>query len=245
LRPLIGMTCGTLVDPNGRRPTKFSINQAYVRAIADAGGTPFLIGPIGDVDVLRGQFAAVHGLLLPGGGDIEPSFYGAAPTAELDGVDVPLDEAELTLARWALSEGKPFFGICRGHQCMNVAAGGTLIQDIPTEVPNALSHRLQERTAMAHGMIVEPDSLLADVIGTAEVDVNSMHHQSVLELAPGMVVCGRSPDGVVEAIERPDHPFALSVQFHPEELVPGHEASERLFRRFIEAAAGGTRMGRR
>src|SRR5690348_2383151 len=133
MRPLIGITCATFINIAGR-PKGFRINQSYSRSIAAAGGTPVLIPPLGDADVLRSQFDAIDGLLLPGGTDIDPSFYGASPHPELDELDLPLDEAELTLARWALSEDKPVLGICRGQQTLNVAAGGTLYQHIPDDI---------------------------------------------------------------------------------------------------------------
>jgi len=236
MRPLIGIPCSTHSDSEGR-PKGFRLNQAYVRAISQAGGTPIMIPPIGDADVLRAQFNLLDGLLLPGGSDIAPSFYGAEPHPEQDPTDVPLDEAELTLARWALSELKPVFGICRGQQVLNVAAGGTLYQDIPTQIPGALVHRSQERSALTHEIAVDPDSRLAGLIGVTGVGVNSMHHQSIRELASGFIVSARSSDSVIEAIEVVDeHPFAIAVQFHPEELVPGHTASERLFLAFVDAA---------
>jgi putative glutamine amidotransferase len=152
-------------------------------------------------------------------------------------VDSLLDTAELALARWALAEGKPVLGICRGQQCLNVAAGGTLFQDIPSEVVGALDHRVEPRDARAHELAVEPDSRLADLLGATRTAVNSLHHQAVREVAPGFVAVAWAPDGVIEGLERPDHPFAVSVQFHPEELVPGHEPSERLVQRFVAEAA--------
>jgi putative glutamine amidotransferase len=196
-----------------------------------------MLPPIGDADVLRDQFNLLDGLLLPGGADIAPSFYGADPHPEQDPADVHLDEAELTLARWALSEKKPVLGICRGQQVMNVAAGGTLYQDIPTEISAPLVHRSSERSALIHEITIETDSRLANLIGVTAVGVNSMHHQSVRELAAGFLISARSADAVIEAIELADHPYAIAVQFHPEELVPGHEASEKLFLSFIAAAS--------
>src|SRR5581483_258221 len=130
MAPLIGMTCGAAGD--GGRACGFRINQAYVRAIAAAGGAPTLIPPLEDAGLLRRLFDAIDGLLLPGGADIEPAAYGQPPHPKLDAGDPMLDAAELTLARWALAEGKPVLGICRGLQCLNVAAGGTLYQDIPS-----------------------------------------------------------------------------------------------------------------
>ncbi len=240
MRPLIGMTCSTHA---GTRVLGYRLNQSYARAIAAAGGTPVLLPTLQDREVLRALFDSLDGLLLPGGTDIQPSIFGSEPHPSLDEVDPPLDEAELLLARWALSEEKPVLGICRGHQVLNVAAGGTLYQDIDSEIPGALVHRVEQRSAMAHPIRVEADSRTADVFGATELSVNSMHHQALREVAPGFLVSARAPDTVIEAIERPDHPFALSVQFHPEELVPGHEASERLLLAFVGEAASRSARG--
>jgi len=234
--PRIGMVCSTLVAED--RPPRFVINQAYSRAIAAAGGVPLLMPALADDQPLRGLFDAIDGLLLPGGADLQPSTYGESPHPLLGAVDPPLDDAELRLARWALEEEKPVLGICRGQQCLNVAAGGGLIQDIASQVPSALVHRVEPRSAIAHSVrVVEPESRLGEILGPGELPVNSLHHQAVGAIAPGFEVVAVASDGVVEGIERPGHPFALAVQFHPEELVPGHAASERLLRRFVLAAA--------
>ena len=240
MQPLIGVTCAT-GSGGENRPLIFRINQAYARAIALAGGVPVLIPSLGVSDGLRALYDTIDGILLPGGADIAPSYYGEEPHPTADTPDVPLDETEIALARWALAEAKPVLGICRGQQVLNVAAGGTLIQDIPSELPGALTHRVEPRNSIAHPIVVEPDSRLADLLGALEVPVNSLHHQSVDKVAPGLVVTARAPDGVAEGLEHPDHPFAVAVQFHPEELVPGHAASERLLQRFV-AEAGARRQ---
>jgi len=241
MRPLIGITCATHSTESGRR--WFGLYQSYAKAVALVGGAPVLIPSLGaeETDSLRPLFDSLDGLLLPGGADIQPSCYGAEPHPQLGAVDPPLDETELQLGRWALDEQKPVLGICRGQQTLNVAAGGNLYQDIPTELPGALTHRVDPRDAIAHQIVVAPDSRLADLLGATEVPVNSLHHQAVRDVAPVFEVVARAPDGVIEGLEHPDHPFAISVQFHPEELVPGHEPSERLLRRFIEETASRAR----
>jgi len=243
LLPLIGLTCATASGGEGR-PLTFRVNQAYARAVAVAGGVPVLIPSLGNSEGLRAIYDAVAGILLPGGADIDPARYGEQPHPTVDAPDTSLDETEIALARWALAEAKPILGICRGQQVLNVAAGGTLVQDIPSEVPGALAHRVEPRNAMAHPIAVEPDSRLADLLRAVHVEVNSLHHQSVETVAPTFIVAARAPDGVIEGLEQPDHPFAVSVQFHPEELVPGHEASERLLRRFIAEAGAQTNSRR-
>ncbi len=244
MQPLIGITCATAAGEVGK-PRRFGLNQAYARAVALAGGAPVLIPSLGaaQTEALRSLFDAVDALLLPGGADLQPATYGARPHPELGPVDPGLDETELQLARWALDEGKPVLGLCRGQQCLNVAAGGTLYQDIPSEITGALRHRHEERDTLVHDIRVEASSRLADLLGETELKVNSMHHQAVRDVAPGFRAVAHAPDGVIEGIERPDHPFAVAVQFHPEELVPGHEPSERLLRRFVAETA--TRAARR
>ena len=241
MRPLIGITCATHSTESGRR--WFGLYQSYARAVALAGGAPVLIPSLGaeETDALRPLFDSLDGLLLPGGADIQPSCYGQEPHPKLGGVDPALDETELQLARWALDEGMPVLGICRGQQTLNVAAGGTLYQDIPSELPEALPHRVEPRDRLAHNITVEPDSRLADLLGATDVQVNSLHHQAVRDVAPVFEVVARAPDAIVEGLEHRDHPFAVSVQFHPEELVPGHDASERLLSRFIGETASRAR----
>jgi putative glutamine amidotransferase len=151
-------------------------------------------------------------------------------------VDEALDAVELALGRWALGDGKPVLGICRGQQTLNVAAGGTLYQDIASQLPGAAPHQFPEaRTALVHDLRVEPRSRLATVLGEDRLAVNSIHHQAVERLAPDLRATAWAPDGVIEGVEHPSHPFALAVQFHPEELVPDHAPSARLFAAFVAA----------
>ncbi|HWP29921.1 MAG TPA: gamma-glutamyl-gamma-aminobutyrate hydrolase family protein [Chloroflexota bacterium] len=237
VRPLIGISCAPQA-PHGRRPAGFRQNRSYARAIVAAGGLPVLVPLLDDEAALRALYERLDGLLLPGGGDVNPACYGEAPRPDsgIDGVDDLLDHVELTLARWALAEGKPLLGICRGQQALNVAAGGTLYQDIQTQLAGALCHQHPEaRTALVHPITVAPDSRLAAVLGATELRVNSIHHQAVKALAPGFRAVAYAPDGVLEGIEHEHHPFALAVQFHPEELVPHHSPSARLFAAFVAA----------
>jgi putative glutamine amidotransferase len=234
-RPLIGITCGT--RSVGERPAEYRQNQAYVRAVDAAGGAPLLIPPVGNVQSARTLFDHLDGLILPGGTDVQPSAYGAEPHEKLGTVDPALDETEIALAHWALETDKPLLGICRGQQTLNVAAGGTLCQDIPSELPDALAHRVEPRTALAHSISATPGSRLAQIFGTTSFKVNSLHHQAVDRVASGFEVTALAPDGIIEGLEHPGRRFALSVQFHPEELASFHEPSRRLFAAFVKAAA--------
>src|SRR5207244_600164 len=184
----------------GKRP-QFRLYQSYARAVERAGGAPVLIPCFGATDTLRATYDALDGVLLPGGADIQPSTYNAARHPATDEGDAALDETELALARWALAEGKPILGICRGQQCLNVAAGGTLYQDIADEIPGALAHQVEPRNGVAHPIAVEPDSRLADLLGGTSIPVNSLHHQAVRDVGPGVIGVVRAPDGGSEGHE--------------------------------------------
>ncbi|MCL4553773.1 MAG: gamma-glutamyl-gamma-aminobutyrate hydrolase family protein, partial [Actinobacteria bacterium] len=148
------------------------------------------------------------------------AWFGAAPIHGLRNIDPSRDSLELRLARWAVEEQKPVFGICRGLQAINVALGGSLIQDIPSQHAGALEHDAAGRPAgeIVHPVRVEAESTLARLLGTLSLEVNSSHHQAILQLAPGWQATAHAPDGIVEAIECDSQPFALGVQWHPERL---------------------------
>jgi len=237
--PFIAIPCRRPSStPHPRRPSN-TLKSSYVEAIIQAGGAPFLIPLEARDRVLRALFEQADGILLTGGGDIHPRFFGQTPHPSLSGVQPARDELELTLARWSLEEGKPLLGICRGIQVMNVAAGGSLYQDIASQCPGAGQHDYYRddspRDFLAHQVRVEPDSRLARSLGTDWLSVNSFHHQALKEVPPPYRVVARAPDGIIEGIEAPDHPFALGVQWHPEELIAGQEAARRLFLSFVRA----------
>jgi putative glutamine amidotransferase len=207
------------------------------RAVADAGAEPVLI-PVGTTeDLLRDAFEQVDGLIFSGGGDVDPAFYGSHASAELRRVRPARDRSEITLVGWAVRTGKPFLGICRGLQVVNVALGGSLIQDIARERPDALKHDNQgmPRDHLAHRIALMSDSRLFACIGAHTFEVNSFHHQAVDQVAAPLQVSARSPDGLVEAVEIPEHPFGLAVQWHPERL-PGRSESRSLFAALTAAA---------
>jgi putative glutamine amidotransferase len=235
-RPLIGIT-SSAITINGNPYNRMYAPNA--RAIAAAGGLPVYIPTHMDTDTLREIYARLDGLLLPGGPDVDPAHYHAERHPHLGLVDDARDNVELTLARWSVSDDMPTFGICRGHQVLNVALGGTLIQDIPSQVETGLSHDIPDgtpRSRRMHDISIQPGSRLAQILGTTQVQVNSIHHQSVEMAAPDAVVTAEAPDGVVEALEVPDKTFVLSVQWHPEDLYENDEGMRRLFQTFVDAA---------
>ncbi len=237
MRPLIGITTADFVREFGK-----PYHASYARnawAIADAGGLPVYIPTGLDEAVLRELYERVDAVLLPGGPDVDPSYYGALRHPETKVIDDARDSLELTLARWTYADDRPLFGICRGHQVINVALGGTLIQDIPSEVKTEFVHDTPDelpRSTIQHDVALNTDSHLASILGSTHVDVNSLHHQSVERPAPGVVITGYSPDGVIEALEAPDKRFVLSVQWHPEDLYTNDERMRHLFELFVEAA---------
>jgi putative glutamine amidotransferase len=206
-----------------------------------AGGAPALIPLDLSRDAWRSLYRRVDGLLLPGGVDVAPARYGEEPHPKLGKVNRPLDEAELVLARWAMDDGLPLLGVCRGIQVLNVAAGGTLYQDLPSQFPGALRHACSPpdypRTHRAHTIQVEPGSRLAGILGAHQTAVNSRHHQAVKDLAPGLVVTARAPDGVIEGVESLDGQFAVGVQWHPESLAADDPQMLAIFQALVRAAA--------
>jgi putative glutamine amidotransferase len=183
----------------------------------------------------------VDGVLLTGGGDVDPVFYGEDRHPSVEDAEPGRDEFELDLARRAMEADKPLLAICRGVQVLNVAAGGSLVQDIPSELPTTLSHRVRDPSnAPAHDIAVAPGSRLSQVLGSrANPDrtcrVNSRHHQSIARLGDGLVASATSPDGVVEAVEAPAAHFCLGVQWHPENFW-GTGEFRGLFDAFVAAA---------
>jgi putative glutamine amidotransferase len=234
-RPVIGIPVGRQLP---KAAEYLRIRHTYPLAVAEAGGVPILIPPLPDPEPLRQILSIVDGLLFPGGWDVEPARFGEAahPAVQSDEV---LDALELRLAGWAVAEEVPTLGICRGQQLLNVALGGSLIQDLPSAgIPHPQSSSRPPGTGLAHRIEIESGSRLAEILGADSVEVNSFHHQAVRDLGRGLLAVAWSPDGVIEGVESTEHPWLLAVQFHPEDLVGFHEPSRRLFRAFVEACAG-------
>lgn len=189
----------------------------------------------------RSLLQAIDGVLLTGGGDVDPAFYGEDRHETVDDAEPGRDEFELDLARRAMEQDFPLLAICRGAQVLNVAAGGTLVQDIPSAVTTDLLHSLTEpKDCLAHDIQVVSDSRLHAVLGDAvnascACRVNSRHHQSVGRLGRELVASATAPDGVIEAIEAPDATFCVGVQWHPENFWRTGEFKP-LFDAFVEAA---------
>jgi len=233
-RPLIGLTTAVRHDSPGIMSA--GTRNTYIQAVLDAGGLPVLV-PDAPEDVLRAVFARLDGVLLPGGVDIDPAEFGETPHPLLGKVDRERDHLELTLCRWALAEDKPLLGICRGIQALNVAAGGTLYQDIPAQYPTSVTHSTtgEARGFLAHDVLIERGTRLAALLGADPLPSNSWHHQAVKDVGRGLIVTAQAGDGIVEAMEAPGLRFAVAVQFHPEDLYETSERMRRLFTGFVEA----------
>jgi putative glutamine amidotransferase len=238
-RPIIGIPCGVYPDL-WYTPTNGNA-ISYLRAVEAAGGIPALIHLTRDAEVLDAHFTRCDALLLAGGEDVDPSFYGVEPHPKLGRPNPFQDEVEIALARRALAEGMPILGVCRGQQLLNVAMGGTLYQDIASEMPGAIDHEQsaqhRDMAYLAHPIALELDSWLAGRLDADELVVNTLHHQALRDVAPGLRVVARAPDGVVEAVEGTGTNLVVAVQCHPEELWEQADARwARVFAGFVEAA---------
>lgn len=244
-RPVIGIPTQTLQSLGGisaEIPPSWVMSQRYINTLTFAGAIPWMI-PLVDEDTLRGIYEELDGVFLPGGADIDPFTYGAAPHPLCDKTDRDRDRVEVSLAKWAIDDDKPVLGVCRGMQLINVAAGGTLYQDLAEELPGAIKHdyfpfsgQNFSRDFLAHEVNVAGGTRLAQFVGSGPVRVNSMHHQGVRALGHGLVSSAVAPDGLVEALEGTDpDAYLFAVQWHPEALTDNDEHSRDLFTDFIGA----------
>lgn len=233
MKPLIGIGCDVEPSPHGEGRELMYAYGTYLEAIETAGALPLLLPPL--ADALERTLPLIDGVILAGGDDLDPQSYGEQNVACRGLLDPRRERHDLALAREARRRGIPTLGICLGVQLINVAAGGTLVQDIGSSVPDALRHTGRTGRRERHRVSLEPGSRLAAILGAVDFDVNSGHHQSVKGPGSGLSISARAGDGVVEAIEDAAHPFYLGVQWHPEEML-AEESAQRLFGAFVEAA---------
>jgi putative glutamine amidotransferase len=222
-----------------------SLSNRYTDAVIAGGGAPHILPATVRREVISLAVRRCDGVLLTGGDDVDPKLYLKKLPAELAKTtgthDAPRDTWEKLLIQEVFRQRKPLLGICRGQQMVNVALGGTLIVDIPTQVPNALNHsQMARRTEAVHDVSVKPDSLLAEIMRAETLGVNSTHHQAAGRVAGALRAVAQSRDGVIEALELKDPsqlPFLLTVQFHPERMLDRQAVFLRIFRRFVQACA--------
>ena len=295
---IVGITCLDDRPVQDQYAPRFSQNQTYVHAVARAGAVPLLIPQLADRALLRSLYELLDGLLLSGGEDVDPAYYGEPRHEKCGRVSPGRDDTELTLIRWAVDDEKPLLAICRGIQVLNVALGGSLYQDIRAQVPGADEHDWYPgypRDHLSHMVIIAPQTRLAQVLGMTSLrlgsgqalrlplrlrsghgsgqalrpfdwaqgklgsgqalrqgfdglspaaqdtalPVNSMHHQAIKDVAPGLIVAAQAPDEIVEAVEVEGHPFALGIQWHPEELAENDARAQRIFGALVEVCQGG------
>ncbi len=234
---LIGVTSETKVVPRAGRDAPASvIAMYYLEAVRRAGGTPVVVPP-GPPDYIHGLASRLDGLVLSGGGDIDPARYDRQAIEQVYGVDEARDTTELALVDAALSLNLPTLAICRGMQVVNVALGGSLIQDIATERPDSLVHWAPDTQFDCHQPVtVDPATDLASVLGSSEVKVNSIHHQAVDTLGEGLTAVAWAEDGIIEAVTYDGEWPLLAVQWHPERLFTEDTASAALFDGLVNRA---------
>jgi putative glutamine amidotransferase len=242
-RPIIGVPTQTLEEIPGELPRCWVMSQQYVRVLVGAGAVPWIIPLLqGDRDTLRAIYDRLDGLFLPGGVDLHPAAYQEEPTPLCGRTDPDRDETELTLTRWAMEDHKPVLAVCRGVQVLNVAAGGTVHQDLGTQLPGSIKHDYfpgqgpYTRDLLVHEVRIPPDTRLGRLLQTPTIRVNSMHHQGIKRLAEGLRPNAFAPDGLIEGVESPNGHFLLGVQWHPEALAERDPAMRRLFAAFVDEA---------
>ena len=237
MKPIIGIPCAVQEPQNELGAGASAVPQSYLKALEAVGAVPLLIPVTRQESTLRTLYQHLDGLLLAGGVDFDPAIYHEQPHPKLGKVDTQRDWIELSLTRWALADGMPLLGICRGIQTINLACGGTLWQDIGDQIPEAIPHTFypdHPYNLLAHTVTVEPGSCLASALGATEVEVNSLHHQAVKDLGEGLQVTGRAPDGLVEGLEGNGESWVVAVQWHPEWLLEDDPRMKNLFAAFAD-----------
>lgn len=227
--PLIGLTTYGR-DENNR----FALPAHYIDAVRRAGGIPVLLPPGETYDAQL--LDRLDGLILSGGGDVNPSLYHGLHHETIYMVDPERDQSEIALVKQFIATDLPCLGICRGAQVVNVALGGSLIEHLPDVVGERVAHRVPPRNRTNHPVRLEPGSRLAAIVGQTEVTTASWHHQAIRQVAPGLKVVAHAPDGTIEAVEMPAHPWLIAVQWHPELTAADDPSQQRIFEALVAAA---------
>lgn len=234
MRPIIGITTGEIKNLNHKDElASDGQTKTYKQAIIDAGGAPLQAPITTNPEVLEAYYDKFDAIVLAGGNDLNPELYGQEATDKLGEIDDARDEMEMLLAKWALRDHKPILAICRGMQLLNVLRSGTLFQDIPG---HQTSNERKDQETLVHNLKVAPESQLATIINSKELRANTYHHQAIDTLGEGLVETAWSDDGIIEAIEVVDHPYALGVQSHPESIYSLEPKWQLVFESFVERA---------
>lgn len=234
--PLIGVSMSVTV---GRTPERAYLNSAYFAAVQQAGGVPIVLPPQLEAGPRLALFGRLDGVLLTGGGDVDPACFNEPPHPTVSEVSPARDRLEIALVEHALERRLPLLAICRGIQVMNVALGGSLYQDVATEPGTSVEHSQRApRPEATHAVKVVPGSRLHHVLGADRLEVNSFHHQAIKALGRGLRAVAFAEDGLIEGTELEDSSrFVLGVQWHPEEMASHRETARRLFRSLIDASS--------
>jgi len=239
--PIIGVTTRAIPVPPSSL-LSVMVQKSYTNAIIEAGGIPVLVPSDIQKDSWGTLFDRLDGILFTGGGDVAIEYFNGEKHQAVYGIDAPRDAIELGLSRYAVEKQTPFLGICRGLQVINVALGGTLFTHIPDQFSGAVLHDypgedgIVARTALVHSVKIASGTQLSKIIGEERIQVNSLHHQGIKDVAPGLTASAHAIDGLVEAVEFHGHPFGIAVQWHPEWLTD-QNANRYLFKAFVDAAA--------
>lgn len=243
IRPVIGIATQSQEAVPGQLPRCWIMSQRYVQVLAEMGAVPWLIPLLPtDASTLRAIYERLDGLFLTGGVDVDPGRYGETKLEQCGHTDLDRDAVEFQLLEWSMADRKPVLAVCRGFQVVNVACGGTLFQDVPSQCPAMIKHDHfpqatgdPSRRYLAHEIRVEPSTRLGRCLGADRVTVNSMHHQGIKTLAPSLCASAWAPDGLIEGVEGRNGQYIVAVQWHPEEITdqPGQR---RLFTEFLAAA---------
>lgn len=229
--PRIGITC----HPD-YRTEKETVGKHYIKAVEKSGGIPLLLPSTADKQIIRYHCGLVDGVILAGGVDVDPHYFGEQPVGTEE-ITPERDWYELHLTEELLQLNKPILAVCRGVQVLNIAAGGDIYQDIYSQVKGAIKHRQQAPMWYGtHRISVTGGSLLEKILGTSEVRVNSLHHQAARTVAAGFQVSALAVDGIIEAVESQEHLFVLGVQWHPERMIYRSRHALLLFKTLVEKA---------
>ena len=236
-KPVIGITPSHNTDND-----EISVRPTYLRAIEAAGGLSILLPLEVSAEDLKQLSGLCDGFLFSGGPDIHPFLLREETHMHCGNVSVARDTMELSLLKLAMEAKKPVLGICRGAQIINVGLGGDIYQDIPsqTETVFPIAHKQPYSCCLpSHHVDVQRDTLLCGIAdGKTQIEVNSSHHQAVRRIAPCLIASGHAPDGIIEALEMPDYPYLLALQWHPEYMWKTDTVSANIFKSFVEACRG-------
>lgn len=240
MKPLIGLTPTPELKQQEHGTFRLhTLNEAYSQAVIAAGGIPVML-PTNNTEI-EGLLNRLDGVIITGGGDIDPAVFGQVKHETTDEIDAERDTFELALVRAARGRDMPLFGICRGLQVLNVALGGTLVQDIDALIPNGAEHR-QQKAKIHHeerpqtATLVDDDNPLREMIQADRLEINTFHHQCIGDLATSLRAMATSDDGVIEAVHAPGMAFGMAVQWHPELLQHRYDEHAAIFRAFVDAA---------